>query len=340
MSQSLVYDARLDDDTFNTGVLPVVEPPPVPTSSSSDEVRDLVVTMASQMAEMHRQMLGLQSELSMLNRTVVTNTDLPVVSVISTPWWGAFREAQCMHHPVQRLHLLPEWQAQRREAPVQFTADRCDPSIKISLRAEQCDVKFEAFSRTMDIGSLRSIKFYVLDNSTRHYAARLDQAAAILHKTFKYKKSYFASMIRCDDITTVVAVDEIDDKVVSVCIVRTAVINADKCVGIEHVFGAADPVVVCVCYAATDKLFRRKGLSNVIVEAISTYVDSKPGSMMVLQSAYVAVKFWKKYASHTRLAVNMVYALYELDPAAFEICEDTLEFMYMSKTTAKQKAAC
>lgn len=317
-------------------------PPEASSLPPAQEVFVEIQNMLHSLKSLHTKVSNIEDKIcntqlglnDVATRTSLNPVTMPLATVVRVPTWGAFVEKSAMDFPLDTLHLLPEWQHRRKEDPVQFTKERCDPSISISL-SHSAAARFRhplehphELSSTLDGVDMGPFTLQLLDRKSKRYLEYLNQSATILFLTFRTsRRSYFIDLMKRADITTIIAVDDTEHTVGSVCVTHTVDFDTVHCSGFvlnESAF------VTCVLYMATSKPHRKQGLASRIIASIKARVDKVVGSILFLHSAYDAVGFWKKHASHTRVAINMSLALYTLDPTIFDICCDTLELVYCS----------
>lgn len=320
---------------------PDVPPPivaPIAQDHDSSSVQ-LMTAMMKSIHEMQQQIGSLASQLETLTSRAIVPPPLsdapalPVTIAIPTPCWGVYSESQSMKYPDLSLYLLPEWRSRRFENPEKFTMERCDPRIKVAFSGYHSMGTLgvpACVSITSDHMGPRLVTLSILDTNAKGAHVRVEQAASILYKTFQgLSKASFASLIKSPNVTTIIGVDNVDSKVISVCIMRTVDLDVDNCIGMGGDTDAT-PFVVCILYLATNRLYQNHGISRRIISIIKDYVNTTRHSMIAVQSAYMAVDFWQKHASHTRLSINTIHSLYLFDKDNFDICKDTVEFAYVS----------
>jgi len=312
----------------------------VTSPDNSEALMAMIRTMSEELTSLRQKFDHFQSSVSCRDQTMTVGPtvapNFPVVNVVPVPSWGTFSEMDIMDNPKCMLYLLPEWQAQRLEDPVKFTRYRCNPTIQIVF----CGDNVAAHNRELlemrtdaELNNPGQFKICPLDNSMSHYHDLVNQAATILFLGFKgMKKAHFKRLIMEDDVIALAVIDRHSNNVASVCLLRTASISKSNCSGSFNTSTTTTtPFVIAVLYMSTARPYRRMGLGERIVHVIKQRVDQVPNSIMSIQSAYFAVDFWKKYATHTRLAINVIWALYELNAEAFFICQDTIEFVYFNQ---------
>jgi len=234
-------------------------------------------------------------------------------------------EIETFSKPNLDFHLLPEFKMERRADPVKFTKMRCDQNILIEC-LEKTRVYLPTCTRSMTIhGTQRNVHFTVLESTdvfkTTHYARRLNEAASILNVNMVNGIGYFKTLMQRPDVVTNIAIDTVDDRVMSVCITSAVTFkNGNRFV--EH------PFVISILYAASDKRFHGCGYMREFMRLIKGRVDERSGSAISIQSIYEAVSVWRKYAKFSRFAINMIHALYEFDSLLFAIHENIVEFAY------------
>jgi len=251
---------------------------------------------------------------------------------------GHCYEASIFANPDLAYHLTPEVQRERKADVVAFIMRRMDPSISISIgKHTNIFIIDETVEHRRD-DSIRSgrialprqfryiplhVNFVKCHYTMAEYKEFVGQAASLLHLNFKTPKAYFMDLITNAHISTAIALD-LDASISGKLTVISACVTASVMLDVQP----TGPFVTSLLYVTTNENYRGYGCTSEIMKQLMHLVDQTPGSSLSIQSVYDAVVFWKKFASFTRRAINMVYELHLFDSVTFELHDNTVEFIY------------